>query len=71
MERDRESILSVTQVITDHGKTQVICAPKPDPSFDIRLESSDILELTKGDDDVVPEVEDVSDGIFRWSLREA
>ena len=67
MERDRVSILSVTQVITGHVKMQVICAPKPDPSIDIRLESGDIVESTEGDDDVVPEVEYVLDEIFRWS----
>jgi len=67
MERDRVSIFSVTRAIMGYGKTQVICAPEPDPSIDIRLEPGDIVELTEGDDDVVPEVEDVFDGIFRWS----
>jgi hypothetical protein len=66
MERDRVSILSVTKAIMGHGKKQAICAMEPDPSIDIRLESGDIVELTEGDDDIVPEVEDVLDGIFRW-----
>jgi hypothetical protein len=65
MERDRMSILSVTQAIMGHGKTQVICAPEPDPLIDMRLESGNIVELIEGENDVVPEVEDVPDGIFR------
>ncbi len=48
-----------------HEKTQVICAPEPDPLIDILLESGDIVELIEGDDDVVPEVEDVPNIIFR------
>jgi hypothetical protein len=72
MERDRVSIWAVTQaIIMGHGKTQVICAPELDPLIDIRLEFIDIMESIEGDDDVVPEVEDVPDGIFQWSLREA
>ena len=50
-----------------YGNANVICAPGPDTLTDIRLESSDIVELTEGDDDVVTEVEGVPDGTFRWS----
>jgi hypothetical protein len=63
MDRDQVSILIVTQAIMGHWKTQVICAPEPDPLIDIRLEPGNIVELIEGEDDVVHEVEDVLDGI--------
>ncbi len=65
MERDRASVLSVTRAILGYGNSNVICAPEPDPSTDIRLESGDIVEIIEGDDDVVTEVEGVPDGTFR------
>ena len=65
MEKYRVSILSMTRAIMGHGKAKVICAPEPDTLIDIRLESGDIVELIEGDDDVVPEVENVPDGAFR------
>ncbi len=50
-----------------YGNANVICAPEPDPSTDIRLESGGIVEIIEGDDDVVTEVEGLPDGAFRWS----
>ncbi len=50
-----------------YGNANVISPPEPDPSTDIRLESGDIVEIIEGDNDVVTEVEGVSDGAFRWS----
>jgi hypothetical protein len=67
MERDRASVLSVTRAILGYGNANDICAPEPDPSIDIRLESGDIVEIIEGDDDVVTEVDGVPDGAFRWS----
>jgi hypothetical protein len=34
---------------------------------DIRIESGDINEELEGSADVAPDVEDLPDGIFRWS----
>ena len=34
-----------------------ICAPQPEPIVNIRLESSDIIELVERDADVIPEAE--------------
>ncbi len=67
MERDRASVLSVTRAILGYGNANVICAPKPDSSTHIRLESGDIVEKIEGDDDVVTEMEGVPNGAFRWS----
>ncbi len=67
MERDRASVLTVTRAILGYGNANIICAPEPNPSTDIRLESGDIVEIIEGDDDVVTEVEGVPDGAFRWS----
>jgi hypothetical protein len=67
MEKDRASLLSVTRSIMGFGNANAICAPEPDTSTDIRLESGDIVEITEGDDDVVAEVEGVPVGAFRWS----
>ncbi len=66
-EKDRVSILSATRAIMGHGMAQVICAPEPDPFTDVCIESEDIVEMIEGDDDVVPKVEGVPDGAFRWS----
>jgi hypothetical protein len=71
MERHRASVLSVTRAILGYGTANVICAPEPNPSTDIRLESGDIAEIIEGDNDVVTEVGGVPDGAFRWSRREA
>jgi len=46
-----------------HGNANVICAPQPELTIDIRLETGDIIELVDGDEEVFPEV----DGAFRWS----
>ena len=67
MERDRASVLSVTRAILGYGNANAISTPEPDPLIDIRLESGDIVEIIEGDVDVVPEVEGVPDGAFRWS----
>ena len=67
MEKDRASLLSVARSIMGYGDANAICAPEPDTSTDIRLEFSDIVEITEGDDDVVTEVEGVPVGAFRWS----
>ena len=50
-----------------HGNANVICAPQPELTIDIRLETGDIIELVDGDEEVFPEVDGVSDGAFRWS----
>ena len=67
MALDRAIILSVTRAMMGHGNANVICAPQPKPSTDLRLESGDIIELVDGDEEVAPEVDEVPDGAFRWS----
>jgi hypothetical protein len=71
MERDREFILSVSSVAMGRGNAKAICTPHQGPPFHIRLESGDIVEKLEGDADVVPEVDGVSEGTFRWREREA
>ncbi len=67
MERDQASVLSVTRAILGYGNANIICAPEPNTSTDIRLESGDIVEIIEGDDDAVTEVEGVPDGALRRS----
>ncbi len=57
----------MTIAILAYGNANAICAPEPDLSIDIRLESGDIVEKIEGDVDVVTEVEGVPDGAFRLS----
>ncbi len=57
----------MTRAILVYDNANVICAPKPSPSTDIRLESGDIVDIIEGYDDVVTEMEGVPDGAFRWS----
>ena len=68
MNKEWVSIFSVTaKTIIGHGKAKVKCVPEPDSFIDIRFETGDIVELIEGDDDIVPEVEGVPDGAFRWN----
>ncbi len=71
MERDRESILSVSRAAMDHGRAQASCVSQPAPPLDVCLESGDIIQKWEDDADVAPEVDGVSDGTFRWREREA
>jgi hypothetical protein len=65
MERDRESILSISRTAIEHGRAQAICAPQSVTPFGIRLESGDIIDELEGDADVAPEVDGVSYGTLR------
>ena len=47
-------------------KAKSIGGPQTHRLVDIWLESGDIIELVEGDADVVPEVDAVHDGTFRW-----
>ena len=65
--RVRERILIVSRAtMAQRGQPPSMVRQTP-PPVGIRIESGDIIEELEGSADVAPEVEDLSDGIFRWS----
>ena len=49
-----------------HGNAKATRAPQPEPKFDIRLESGEIVEKLEGNAEVVPVMDGASDGTFPW-----
>ncbi len=66
-ERDREGILTVSRATMSRRGPPPSMVRQTPPPADIRIESGDIIEELEGIADVAREVEDLSDGIFRWS----
>jgi hypothetical protein len=67
MERDQKGFLTVSRAtIGQRGPPPSMVRQTPPPA-DIRIESGDIIEELEGDAEVATEIENLSDGSFRWS----
>ena len=71
MERDREGILIVSRATMGQRDPPPSMARQTPPPAGRMIESGDIIEESEDSAHVAPEVEDLTDGIFRWSRREA
>jgi hypothetical protein len=54
MERDRESILSLSRFAMGHGSALATSAPQPEPPVSIHLEPGDIVVELESDVEVAP-----------------